>query len=248
MPMARVALAYLGEFGAETMRYARTPSFVLPALLVPPLFYGLFACLMTPTPDAQADLFRLADYASLASIAPGLFAFGISFATESRNGFLQLKHAWPVPKFAYSGAKLAVAMLISVLSVLLLMAVGLVSGYGRPAAPAAARLVLAAAFGTLPFGTLGMLIGSIAGESRATDLVTLPLIPLACFSGLLVPFPLLPPALRGIAVLSPGYNLLGLAIALLKPDMASAASHGAYILVFTVVLGAIAQWRMRARR
>jgi ABC-2 type transport system permease protein len=222
------------------------PGFIAAALLLPSLFYVLFVVVLTDGHDGANDLFWLANYVSFAAIAPGLFAFGLATACEAENGFLQWKRALPMPRCAYPGAKLAVSVLTAVMSALLLILVAKSCGRALPQAAGAARLLLAAALGTLPFCALGMLIGSFTPGRSAGRLVNLLLIPLAFFSGLLVPLDMLPGAFRTVALFSPGYDLLALALAAIKPDPASAAIHATYLLLFAAVLGALAQWRLKS--
>jgi ABC-2 type transport system permease protein len=248
MGLRRVARAYMEEIDLEVQRYMRLPSFLVPVLLFPSMFYALFVCLLTPAHDSANDLFWLADYASFAAIAPGLFAFGMSAATERENGFLLLKRALPVPRFAYFGAKLAACMVITALSVSMLMLVACVAGRLLPSAGGSLKLILVDMFGAWPFSALGLLIGSFANARSATCLVNLLLIPLAFFSGLLVPVPLLPHALRAAAAFSPGYDLLALSLASIEPGRHASPLQAIFPLLFAIVLGALAQWRLRARR
>lgn len=244
----RSARIYLEEFDAEVLRTTRLPSFILPVLLFPSMFYAVFVCLLIPAHDTELDLFWLADYASFAAIGPGLFAFGISAATERENGFLLLKRAWPVPRLAYFGAKLAACMVITAISVVLLMLVACVAGRKLPPGWSSLHLVLIEMFGAWPFSALGLLIGSFANARSVAGLVNLLLIPLAFFSGLLVPLPLLPEALRAAAALSPGYDLLALSLAAIKPGSQVSPVQAIMPLLFAIVLAALAHWRLRGEK
>ncbi len=235
------------EFGAEAQRHARMPGFVLPALLFPSMSYALLAGLMTNGPDRQSDLLLLANHVSFAAIAPGLFAFGISVAQERENGFLLFKRALPVPDCAYWGAKLAVSMLMAMLSVLLLLLVAQLSGHTVPEPAAAVRVVVVTALGTLPFSALGMVIGSFASGTSATGLVNLLLVPLVFLSGLVVPAQALPPALREIAMATPGYDLSALAEASMTADFSSALAPGVQLMLVSILLGVFAHVRLRVR-
>ncbi len=243
----RIAGIYLEEIDSEVLRYARLRSFLAPVVLLPSVFYALFVCLLTPVHDTVNDLFWLADYASFAAIAPGLFAFGMSAAIERENGFLLLKSALPAPRFAYFGAKLAASMLITAFSVILLMLVARLAGRLLPPAGSCLQLVLIEMFGAWPFSALGLLIGSFANARSAACLVNLLLVPLAFFSGLLVPLPLLPRAVREVAALSPGYDLLTLSLATVKPGGEISPVQVIFPVVFAVAVGTLARWRLRMR-
>jgi ABC-2 type transport system permease protein len=246
MAPLQVAAAYRMEFGTEALRHARMPEFVLPALLFPSMSYALFTGLLGHVPETDGDLLLLADHASFAAIAPGLFAFGIAVARERENGFLLWKRALPMPDHAYFGAKLSVCMLMTVLSVLLLLLVARLTGHAVPGPAPAVLLLVVVALGSLPYCALGAVIGGVASGRNATGLVMLLLVPLAFLSGLLVPAQALPPALRAIAMATPGYDLSEFALVSMTAAFSAALVPGAYLLYFTLLFATLARWRLRA--
>ncbi len=224
------------------------PGFLLLALLFPSLFYAAFLYGLSPAHDTAGELACLANDASLAAITPGLFAFGVSVAHERQNGFLNFKRALPVPRFAYFGAKLAMCMLMTLISVTVLLLLARVTGHALPSAGRALLLILVEGFGTLPFCALGMLIGSFAHGRRIVGLVNLLLVPLAFFSGLLVPLQVMPHALRSVAIFSPGYDLLSMALASVTPGFEASPLHALVLLLSTLTMVALADWRLKISR
>jgi ABC-2 type transport system permease protein len=233
------------EVRAELLRHARMPGFLLLTLAFPSLLYAAFMYRLSPAHDIFGELSWLANDASLAAIAPGLLAFGVSVAFERQNGFMSFKRALPAPRFGYFGAKLVMCMLVTLLSLGLLILIARLGGRALPAAGGTLRLILVELFGTLPFCALGMLIGSFASGRRAVGLDNLLLVPLAFFSGLLIPLQVLPHALQLVAIFSPGYDLLAMALASIMPGLHASPLHAVFLVVSTILMAALALWRLR---
>ncbi len=221
------------------------PVFLLLALIFPSLLYAALPWGRSPAHDTYGELSWLANDASLAAIVPGLLAFAISVAFERNSGFMDYRRALPAPRLGYLGAKVALYMLVTLLSVMLLLLVVWLTGRAMPSASGAMLLVLVELFGTLPFCTLGLLIGSFADGRRVIGPVNLLLLPLALASGLLVPLQVLPQALRNIAILSPGYDLLAMALAAITPGFTESPLHALFLALLTIIMGTLAHWRLR---
>ena len=115
MPRRRVLAAYAQETRAECLRYLRSPSFLLPTLLFPAVFFLMFGVVLGSHNSADAPRFLLASYSTFGVMAPGLFGFGMSLALERDNGLLTLKRAMPMPPAAYLLGKMVMAMLMAAL-------------------------------------------------------------------------------------------------------------------------------------
>ena len=84
-PLPRVSLPYVYALEAkhEFLRLLRSPSFAVPTLLFPAMFYFLFAVLFTSgRGDFHANVYLLATYGVFGVMAPGLFGFGVSVALD----------------------------------------------------------------------------------------------------------------------------------------------------------------------
>ncbi len=245
MPGRRVLGAYLQEARAECLRYLRSPGFVLPTMLFPATFYLMFAVVLGIGHSADGPRFLLGTYATFGVMAPGLFGFGVSLALERGNGLLTLKRALPMPPAAYLLGKMAMAMLMALAIVLLLQALAVLVA-GVPLAPVQMlRLTLGCVFGALPFCALGLLMGTLVKGDAAPALVNLLYLPMALLSGLWFPLSVLPPVLRGLAPVWPSHHLNMLAQSAIGFDTGSAWPHVAWLLLFTVVVAALAAWRLR---
>ncbi|MGH8213214.1 MAG: ABC transporter permease, partial [Rhodanobacteraceae bacterium] len=133
MTAARVTRAWFVEAKYEFLRLLRTPSFALPTILFPSLFYLLFGVLLNRSPSHGQDaaVHLLAGYSAFGVMAPGLFGFGVVVAMEREYGLLTLKRALPMPPGAYLFAKMVMAMLFAAIVVALLMLMAFALGHVR---------------------------------------------------------------------------------------------------------------------
>ena len=114
LPRVSLPRIYALESKHEFLRLLRSPSFAVPTLMFPPMFYLLFAVLFAGNRgDYHANVYLLATYGVFGVMAPGLFGFGVSVALDRERGWLTLKSAQPMPPGAYLASKLAMAMLFA---------------------------------------------------------------------------------------------------------------------------------------
>lgn len=248
VPMPRAALlrCYALESRNEFLRLLRAPSFALPTLLFPPLFYTLFALLLGHRgSSAHAPIYLLATYGVFGVMAPGLFGFGVTLALDRERGLLTLKRAQPMPPGAYLAAKLVMAMLFATLifTILALLA----TGFGGVRLPAGAwlRLLLVDALGVLPFCAIGLYLGSLVGGQGAPALINLVYLPMAFLSGLWMPLTELPGFIAQIAPVWPAWHLGRLALGVVgEAPLEPVLSHVLVLAVYTLVFLALARRRL----
>src|SRR5687767_5298862 len=88
----------------EVVKLFRTTSFIVPTLTFPVVFYLFFGVAMAGRmgPGAMSlGVYLIATYGAFGVIMASLSAFGASVAVERGQGTLQLKHATPIPLYAY---------------------------------------------------------------------------------------------------------------------------------------------------
>jgi ABC-2 type transport system permease protein len=240
--------AYLLEARYEFLRLLRTPSFALPTLLFPALFYLLFGVLLGARQGGDvAARYFLATYGVFGVMGVALFGFGVSVALDRERGLLALKRALPIPPAAYLLAKTAMAMIFAaVVSVLLaLIAAGLAGVSLSPWQWAALWLVNV--LGVLPFAALGLWLGCLVGGEGAPAVINLVYLPMAFLSGLWLPLSMLPAVLSQLAQLWPAYHLAQIALRVVGKDAGQPLIlHLAVLALVTVVFGLLA-WRRLAR-
>ena len=142
---------YWLEARYELLRLMRTPSFVLPTLLFPAIFYLLFAVLLPGNSAKGAAHYLLAGYGVFGIMGAALFGFGVTVASERERGLLRLKRALPMPQGAYLLAKMVAAMVFAVLISLILAALGVAFADIALSPGQWALLLLVNVAGVLPF-------------------------------------------------------------------------------------------------
>ena len=90
-PTARLLRCYVLEAKYEFLRLLRTPSFVLPSLLFPAMFYLLFGVVLgARRGGGELQAYLLATYGIFGVMGVALFGFGVTIAIERERGFLTL--------------------------------------------------------------------------------------------------------------------------------------------------------------
>ena len=225
--------AYLLEARYEFLRLLRTPSFSLPCLLFPPVFYLLFGVLLGGKGGPAVAQYMLAGYGVFGIMGVALFGFGVTVALDREQGLLTLKRAQPMPPGAYLVAKMAMAMLVAAIILMLrgVLAFG-VAGV-RLSAPQWLALAATCLVGVLPFSALGLWLCTLVSGRGAPALINLVYLPMAFLSGLWVPLTMLPGFLQTAAPAWPAYHLAQIAQKVVGVDA------GRPLLLHVVVLVAI---------
>ena len=122
--------AWVQEARYEFLRLWRTPSFVVPCLLFPSLFYLLFGVVLGHGSGGEAARYLLAGYGVFGVMGVALFGFGMTVAMDREEGLLTLKRAQPMPPGAYLAAKVGMALLFSLAMFALLAALAVGVGGG----------------------------------------------------------------------------------------------------------------------
>lgn len=243
----RMLRPYLLEARYEFVRLLRTPSFVLPTLLFPPLFYVLFGVLLGSRGGPAAAQYMFAAYGVFGILGCALFGFGVTIAIERERGWLTYKRALPMPPGAVLVAKTAMAMTFAaIISLMLaLIAAGLT---GVRLAPLQwLGLFVVNVLGTLPFCAIGLWIGTLVGGSASPALVNIVYLPMAFLSGLLIPLSVLPPVLGTLAPAWPAYHLGQVALKIVGRDAGgSLLVHLGVLAVITIAFFVLARRRLMA--
>jgi ABC-2 type transport system permease protein len=203
---------FLLESRSEFLRLLRAPSFSVPTIAFPLMFYLLFGVLLGPAHGgAQVARRALASFMVLGTIAPGLFALGITLATDRERGLLELKRALPMPRGIYLAAKMAMALLFAAIVALLIMGLAMLLAGVSLAFVQWGELLALALFGVLPFCAIGLCVGALTRASAAPAVLNLIYLPMSFLSGLWVPLQFLPHSLAELAPLWPAWHLAQIA-------------------------------------
>jgi ABC-2 type transport system permease protein len=234
--------SYLLEAKYECVRLLRTPSFAVPSLLFPALFYVLFGVLLNKS-GGDAARYLLATYGVFGVMGVGLFGFGVTVALEREQGFLIYKRALPMPPGAYLFAKMSMAALFAMMISLLLAALATTAGGVELRASQWLLLFVVNVIGVLPFAALGLYIGSLIGGQGAPAVINILYLPMAFLSGLWLPLKLLPAWIAKLAPVWPSYHHAQIALKVIGMD-----AGGPLALHLGVLLGVTALFFMLARR
>lgn len=245
MPPRRVLGAYLAEARSECLRYLRAPSFMLPILLFPGLFYLVFGVLMGKSEGADAARYLLASYGVFGVMSPGLFGFGVSLASEREGGLLTLKRALPMPPGAYLLGKMLMAMGAAAVVMLMLLAMALGIAHVTLTPVQFGALLATGVLGVLPFCALGMLVGALIKGQGAPGMLQLIYLPMSFLSGLWFPLPMLPKFLQQLAPLWPSYHLDRIALTAIGMAQDAVLPHVLVLAGFGAAFFALAVRRLR---
>lgn len=245
MSTRRVIGAYLAEARAECLRYMRAPSFMLPIMLFPTLFYLLFGIVMGKSEGADATRYLLVSYGVFGVMSPGLFGFGVSLALERDGGLLTYKRALPMPPGAYLLGKMLMAMVAATVVIVLLLIMGFALGHVTLSVGQAGALLLMGMLGVLPFCALGMLVGTLIKGQGAPGMLNLVYLPMSFLSGLWIPIGMLPHVLQQIAPIWPSYHLQRLGLVALGLAQGGVGTHVGVLIGFALVCFVIATRRLR---
>jgi ABC-2 type transport system permease protein len=237
---------YWLEAKYEFLRLLRTPSFAVPSLVFPPLFYLLFGVLLGGSRQGpEMARYMLAGYGVFGIMGAGLFGFGVTVAVERERGWLTFKRALPMPPGTYLLAKMAMAMMFAAIisAILMLLAASLAKVSLQPGQWA--LLFAINVLGVLPFCAIGLLIGTWVGASAAPAVVNVLYLPMAFLSGLWLPLQMLPAIFARLAPVWPSYHLSQIAQNAAGREVdGSLLVHVGVLVVVTAALFVLARARL----
>jgi ABC-2 type transport system permease protein len=247
IPGPALLRSYLLEARIEFLRLLRTPSFSVPSLVFPCLFYLLFGVLLSKG-GGDGARYLLATYGTFGIMGAGLFAFGVTVAMERDQGYLRFKRALPMPAGAYLWAKLAMATIFAGAIALLLSVLGATAGKVDLSAGQWALLFLVNLLGVLPFAAIGLWVGTLLGGQAAPAVINILYLPMAFLSGLWVPLKFLPDWIATLAMIWPSYHHAELALKVVGMDSGRPpALHLGVLAAVTLVFFLLARRRLGAR-
>ncbi len=208
--------AFKTEVAYELVASWRQLDFALPTVLFPAVFYLFFGVFFGK--GSGLATYLVATYGAFGVIGTGLLGFGIGIAVARESGELRLKRVTPAPPSALIGARLVTALWFSAVVLLELFVIAAALGdvrFERGQWLGLAGVLLA---GTLPFGALGLAIGTHVSGKGAPAIVNLVYLPSAFLSGLWIPITMLPDFLQNLALFMPPFHLAQLALGVIGMD------------------------------
>ena len=246
MSASRLWAAYFGEIRIEFIKSVRTPAFAVPTLIFPLMFYVLFGIFLgSMRGNSGQALYVFATYGVFGAMGPGLFGFGVSLAIDREAGLLTLKQALPQPPGAYLLARAAMAMVFVATISLMLMVLAVYVGGVQLTFAQGIQLFAIDVLGALPFCALGMWVGSMVSGQASPAIVNMVFLPMAFFSGALMPLSIMPKFIIDAAPVWPAYHLVQMALSTVgAPNSGSFAGHVAVLAGVTLLFFLLAMRRM----
>lgn len=244
LPRRNLARIYALEARYELLKTLRMPAYAVPALAFPLVFYLFFGIALGSKTAGGIGMatYLLASYGTFGVIGACLFGFGVGVAVERGQGWMLYKRATPMPPSAYFFGKLATCLAFSAALVVLLFVLGATMAGVRM--PAANWLALAGVLiaGAIPFCSLGLALGYLAGPNSAPAVINLIYLPSAFVSGLWIPISMLPKFLQQLAPYMPPYHYSQLALRTVGAGTAVPPSRSVALLAGFTVLCLIGAW------
>ncbi|MFE9692811.1 ABC transporter permease [Micromonospora sp. NPDC005806] len=197
--------AVLGIEIRRVLRNRRTLVFIL---IMPAVFFLLFGLpqrgqhLDNGMPVTGWIMISLAVYAAMVATTSA----GAAVATERALGWSRQLRLTPLRPAAYVTTKVAAAMVLGLLGVLVEFAVGAASGVRLPV-HVWIESGLTAWLGSLVFAALGLFVGYLAPAENVMQFMGPVLAILAMFGGLFFPLDMLPHVMQQIAKFTPVYGV-----------------------------------------
>lgn len=224
---------WLREAVAELKRTSRLPQFLVPTVLTPAAFYGLFTLAVARSPSPDYALQTLAGYGVFAATGPALFGFGAGVAMEREQGLIELKRVSPMPAGAYVAAKLIAAVATTALALVLIDALAIVAGVRLSAATWSA-LTLLHLGSAIPFALIGFGMGMRMSGKGAVAMANALFLGGSVLGGLWIPTVMLPGWMRSLGQLTPSYHLGQLARWIVNVDtLGTATGHATAVAAMT---------------
>jgi ABC-2 type transport system permease protein len=231
----RLALLHARLMTLELVRY---PSYVVPTIVLPSVFFLFFI----PAVRVEATA-SMARFAGFAVIGVSFFQFGVGIAAERDTPWETYLRTLPIGPPVRLGARLLSAAVFATAAAALLIAVAVATTDASLAPARWCTLAASLLVGTVPFALLGIALGYWAPSRGALPLANLLYLSLSYAGGLWFRVAQLPHA---VAVVSPYLPTRALADALLGavgPGFPSRA--WAELAIFAVVFGLLAAWGYR---
>jgi ABC-2 type transport system permease protein len=163
-----------------TLELLRYPSFIVPTLAFPPLFFVLFAL---PRASGRAGVL-VASFAAYAVLSVAFFQFGVGIAVERTRSWELYLRTLPVGAATRLGGRALSALCFATASLTVLLAVAVPTAKPALAAAELGRLTLALAAGALPFTALGIALGYLLPAKAALPAANVAYLGLAYAGGL----------------------------------------------------------------
>jgi ABC-2 type transport system permease protein len=231
----------------EVLRLLRNIRYVGITVGFPVVFYLLFLNDEHPAAQIAGTTWRtyfMVSMASFGAMVAALNASGTRLAAERASGWTRQLRVTPLPAWSYVSTKIVAAMVIVLPVIVLVEFTGFLLGGVRLGVGIWISLTVVLWVSSLPFASLGVLVGFVASSETAYPLVTALMFLLSFFGGLFNPVRSLPVVLRHVAVFLPTYHHAALGWAIVAGRAPDLVDIGV-LLAYAILLGLAVTWRHR---
>lgn len=193
----------------EFVKLLRTRAFSLSVIGFPVMFYLLFG---TSNRHNMFARYLMPSYSCMGVVSACLFGIGMGIALERAQGWLELKQASPMPRFAYLAAKAISCAAFALVIVAALVIMGITLGGVTLTLGEALKLALVVLAGSIPFTAMGLLVALLVPPNAGPGVINLIYLPMSFASGFWMPVTYLPHWLRIITPALPTYHLAQIAL------------------------------------
>ena len=197
------------EIRYEFVKMLRTKAFSLSVIGFPVMFYLLFG---TSNRHNMFARYLMPSYSCMGVVSACLFGIGMGIAMERAYGWLEVKQASPMPRFAYLTAKVITCAAFSLVIVAALLTLGITLGGVTLTTGEALKLAGVILAGSIPFTAMGLLVALLVPPNAGPGVINLIYLPMSFASGFWMPVEYLPHWLRVITPALPTYHLAQLAL------------------------------------
>ena len=252
LPAAPRSAAPFQMFGAllraELRKLLRNRAFLIPSLLLPIMFFALFALpnLNGKLSGAPAGAYMLVSYAAYSLISTAIFAFGVATAAERASGWMRQLRITPASPAVYFSARIVASLLLGLASALLLALFARVAGGVSLPLGQLALVLFRLLIGMIPFALLGLALGLALGPAGAAPTANLINIPLMFASGIFYPLDVAPRFIQTLAPYLPAYHYGQLGwTAIGAAPAGSQATHWLVLAGYAALFALLCLWAYR---
>ncbi len=222
---------------AELLSLLRAPGYLVPTVIFPAMLFSFFG--LNPAREHSAAAAAiLASWSVYAVLGVAFYQFGVGFAQEREMHWTTYLRTLPAGAAPRLVAQLAVAVIFAVAAVGVLWLLVFAATPVNLSGDQLVRLLLALAFGAIPFAALGMAIGFSVSAKAAVPIANLLYLPMAFAGGLWLPPDNLPTVIQDVSPYVPTrmFGEIVWSITGNRPlpvaDVAGLAAYGAAFLAF----------------
>ena len=153
------------------------------------MFYLLFG---TSNRHNMFARYLMPSYSCMGVVSACLFGIGMGIALERAQGWLELKQASPMPRFAYLAAKTISCAAFALVIVAALVTMGVTLGGVTLTVGEGFKLALVVLAGSIPFTAMGLLVALLVPPNAGPGVINLIYLPMSFASGFWMPVTYLP--------------------------------------------------------